>query len=129
MYSAAVRAKRGVSRRWALESLARFRNSTVRASAPLFSISSRKNSALSWGMPMPANTIAKSPAARPSPGRRALQAMSTAMRSWGSPPPEKRGSFWPRTRLFMRSMAVKPVSRNSLGASRAEGLMGSPSTR
>ena len=37
---------------------------------------------------------------------RAWPAISTASRSCGSPPPEKSGSFCPRTRLFIRSSVV-----------------------
>ena len=74
---------------------------------------------------MPANTIAKSP---PLPCRsRAWLAISTASRSCGNPPPEKSGSFWPRTRLFIRSSVVIPVSMKSRGIARATGLIGSPS--
>ena len=43
------------------------------------------------------------------PRRRAAargSAISTASRSCGSPPPENSGSFWPRTRLFIRSSVV-----------------------
>ena len=103
-YSAAVSANRGVSRRCVDESLARLRKSAVRSSAPPCSRLRRKYSALSYGTPIPAKTIAKSP---PSPCRsRAWLAISTASRSCGSPPPEKSGSFWPRTRLFIRSSVV-----------------------
>src|SRR5450631_659195 len=80
---------------------------------------------------MPANTIAKSsPAPPPGPWRRrAWRAISTASRSWGRPPPEKIGSFCPRTRLFIRSSAVTPVSMKSRGPARATGLIGRPSMR
>ena len=80
---------------------------------------------------MPANTIAKSPAAgaaAPAAGRRrAWPAISTASRSCGSPPPENSGSFCPRTRLFIRSSVVTPVSMKSRGIARATGLIGRPS--
>ena len=46
---------------------------------------------------------------------RACPAISTASRSCGRPPPEKIGSFCPRTRLFMRSSVVTPVSMKSRG--------------
>ena len=46
---------------------------------------------------------------------RAWLAISTASRSCGRPPPEKIGSFWPRTRLFIRSSVVTPVSMKSRG--------------
>ncbi len=45
------------------------------------------------------------------------------------PPAENSGSFCPRTRLFIRSMAVTPVSMKSCGSSRAVGLIGTPSMR
>ena len=51
----------------------------------------------------------------PAPRSRAWRAISTARRSCGRPPPEKIGSFWPRTRLFMRSSVVTPVSMKSRG--------------
>ncbi len=124
-YSAAVRAKRGVSRRWVLESDARLRNSAVRAKAPDSSSVRRKNSALSYGRPMPANTITNSSASALL--SLALMAMLTAMRSCGRPPPEKSGSFCPRTSEFMRSMVVMPVSMKSRGVSRSTGFIGSPS--
>ena len=58
---------------------------------------------------------------------RAFWAISTAMRSCGRPPPEKSGSFWPRTRLFIRSIAVTPVSMNSCGnGARRPGSCGTP---
>ena len=53
-----------------------------------------------------------------------------------SPPPAGRaagrrprtsGSFWPRTRLFIRSSVVMPVSMKSRGIARATGFIGSPS--
>src|SRR5512143_4351675 len=125
-YSAAVSAKRGVSRRCVDESEARLRKSAVRGSAPLCSRLRRKYSALSHGTPIPAKTIAKSPPA-PLPRSRAWLAISTAIRSCGRPPPEKIGSFCPRTRLFMRSSVVIPVSMKSRGLARATGLSGSPS--
>ena len=49
------------------------------------------------------------------PRSRAWRAISTARRSCGRPPPEKIGSFWPRTRLFIRSSVVTPVSMKSRG--------------
>ena len=138
-YSAAVRAKRGVSSRCVEESLARLRNNAVRSSAPPCSRLRRKNSALSCGTPIPAKTMTKSSApsapsvpsaARPGAGRsRAWLAISTASRSCGSPPPLKMGSFWPRTRLFIRSSVLTPVSMKSRGPARATGLMGRPSMR
>jgi hypothetical protein len=77
---------------------------------------------------MPQKTMTKG-ASRPAAGSRACAAMSTAIRSCGSPPPEKIGSFWPRTRLFIRSIAVNPVSMNARGVARAAGFSGRPSTR
>src|SRR5512134_3363311 len=65
----------------------------------------------------------------PAPRSRALAAISTAMRSCGSPPPEKIGSFCPRTSEFIRSIDVMPVSMKSRGVARATGFSGSPSTR
>ena len=76
---------------------------------------------------MPTKTMAKvsSPARR----SRAFCAISLAMRSCGSPPLENSGSFWPRTRLFMRSIAENPVSMKSFGRLRRLGLIGVPSMR
>src|SRR5512139_696829 len=76
---------------------------------------------------MPANTIAKSDAS--APRRRAFAAISTAMRSCGSPPPEKIGNFCPRTSEFSRSTAVTPVSMNDRGVARDTGFSGTPSIR
>ncbi len=45
---------------------------------------------------------------------------------WGSPAPEKIGSFWPRTRVFITSMFESPVWMNSLGSSREYGFMAFP---
>src|SRR5664279_5508379 len=123
-YSAALSAKRGVSRRCVLESLARLRKSAVRSRAPRCSSVRRKNSALSYGTPMPAKTMTKS---SPPWRSRAWLAISTARRSCGRPPPENSGSFWPRTRLFIRSSVVMPVSMKSRGKARATGFIGNPS--
>ena len=46
----------------------------------------------------------------------------------GRPVPEKIGSFWPRTSVFMPSIAEMPVWMNLRGYSRAVGLIGSPFT-
>ncbi len=51
---------------------------------------------------MPTNTTQNSPAS--APRSRARWAISVARRSCGRPPQENSGSFWPRTRLFIRSM-------------------------
>src|SRR5271157_4634103 len=76
---------------------------------------------------MPTNTMAKAPAL--SRRSRAFWAISEASRSCGRPPAENRGSFWPRTRLFIRSMAVTPVSMKSSGSSRSAGFIERPSMR
>ena len=59
-------------------------------------------------------------------GARALSTIVAASSSAGRPGPENTGSFWPRTRVFMPSMAEMPVSMKSLGGSRRTGLIGAP---
>ena len=48
-------------------------------------------------------------------GRRAWRTSWAHTLSWGSPLPEKIGSFWPRTSAFIPSMAEMPVCMNSRG--------------
>src|SRR5271157_255210 len=76
---------------------------------------------------MPTNTMAKAPAL--SRRSRAFCAISEASRSCGRPPAENSGNFCPRTRLFIRSIAVTPVSMKSSGSSRSAGFIRRPSMR
>jgi hypothetical protein len=73
-------------------------------------------------MPMPAKITAK--AASPEP--REPSTMRAASSRPGSPEPEKTGSFWPRTSVFMPSIAEIPVSTNSASFCRRVGLKGAP---
>ena len=66
---------------------------------------------------MPTNTIAKAPAASRLQPRVLARFRTPAGRAAGRRP-ENSGSFWPRTRLFMRSIAVTPVSMKSRGSAR-----------
>src|SRR5450755_959660 len=79
----------------------------------------------SGSLPLAASTA--EPAVGCGGRRRAWLAISTARRSCGRPPPENSGSFWPRTRLFIRSSVVMPVSMKSRGRARATGFIGNPS--
>ncbi len=62
------------------------------------------------------------------PLTRACRMIWATMRLCGRPAPLNRGSFCPRTRAFRPSMAEMPVSMNSAGGSRLDGLIGSPFT-
>ena len=106
-YSAAVRAILGVIRRSATGSLARFRYITTWSETPLSSKVFRKYSATSYFTPMAANTMANF-SSESSP-REACFTIWAASLSWGSPLPEKIGSFWPLIRVVSPSMAEIPV--------------------
>ncbi len=121
-YSAVASAMRGASSRSMVGSPAWFRNSTVRSSAPLRANRSTKVWVSRAVIPIPANTTANG-----SPrGARACSTIEAASSSPGSPGPENTGSFCPRTRVFIPSMALMPVSMNSLGRSRRAGFIGAP---
>ncbi len=111
-YSAAVSAMRGAAMRSITGSSARLMISTERLMAPVRRKSSMKNSASSKVMPMAQKTTAKP---SPVPSTRACRAICAATRPCGRPAPEKIGSFWPRTRVFMPSMVLTPVWMNSFG--------------
>ena len=115
-YSAVVRATRGIEIRSITGSSARLMNSTARSMAPVRRKSSMKKLASSKVMPIAANTTANgsSPCSV-----RAWRAICAASSEWGKPDPEKIGSFWPRTRVRLPSIAEMPVWMNSSGKSRA----------
>ena len=71
------------------------------------------------------HTIAKSPAS-PVPAAHRCGYLRHRSGGRGSPPAENSGSFCPRTRLFIRSIAVTPVSMKSRGSSRQAGLIAAP---
>jgi len=93
-------------------SSARFKKSTTLSKAPERSKSFLKNLASSAVMPIAQNITANSSS---SPSTFAWRAICAATRLWGSPLPEKRGSFCPLTRVFIPSMTLIPVWMNSLG--------------
>jgi hypothetical protein len=94
-------------------SSARLRNITTLLSTPLSSKLSWKKRASAWEAPKAANTTTNSEDS--SPSSLAWRTIWAATRLWGRPPPEKMGSFWPRVREFMPSMAEMPVWMNSRG--------------
>ena len=85
---------------------ARFRNMTTRWRAPASSKFRRKNSAVSFLTPMAAKTMANSPS---SPATWAWRTIWAANSLWAMPAPEKIGSFCPRIRVAVPSMAEMPV--------------------
>ena len=91
------------------------RNIATFRRTPDCSKESTKNLATSNLTPMAAKTIANWTSSLRSFAWRAICA---AMRLWGSPLPEKIGSFWPRTRVFIRSIEEMPVWMKSRGYSR-----------
>ena len=115
-YSASVNAERGVINRSTDGSSASDKNIATLWSTPDFSNESMKKRATSYFTPMAANTMAKSTFSFSSFAWRAICA---AMRLCGRPLPEKIGSFWPRTSVFIRSMDEMPVWMKSRGYSRA----------
>ena len=106
-YSATVSATFGVIRRSTTGSFAMFKNITTWSRTPLSAKVERKYSATSYLTPMAANTMANS-SSESSP-REAWRTICAASWSWGSPFPEKIGSFWPRIRVVRPSMAEMPV--------------------
>ena len=106
-YSATVSATLGVIRRSTTGSFARFRNMATWSAAPLSSNVLRKKSATSCFTPMAANTMANS--SLESSPRDACFTICAASWSWGSPFPEKIGSFCPRISVVSPSMAEIPA--------------------
>src|SRR6056297_1908435 len=130
-YSAVVSARRGVTVRSTAGSSARFMKTTERSSAPVRSKSSMNSFASSAVIPMAPKTTANSVPSSSSPassssGTVAWRAIWSESSLCGRPDPEKMGSFWPRTSVFMPSMAETPVWMNSSGYSRAVGLIAAP---
>jgi len=93
-------------------SSARFRNRTTFSRAPERSKSFLKNLASSAVIPIAQNITANSSSF---PSTFAWRAICAAQRLWGSPLPEKRGSFCPLTRVFIPSIVLIPVWMNSRG--------------
>ena len=93
------------------------------ASAPVCSKSEMKYCASSLVMPMAANTTMKFSSL---PTTLACRAIWSAISLCGSPDPEKMGSFWPRTSVFIKSMLEIPVWMKSWGDARENGLMAAP---
>jgi len=93
-------------------SSARFRNIAVFESAPDSAKEARKNSASSCLTPMAQKTTAKPSSLAVMRAWRAIWAASSLC---GSPAPENTGSFCPRMRVFMPSMAEMPVTMRSRG--------------
>ena len=85
---------------------ARLRNMTTRCRAPACSKLRRKKSAVSFLTPMAAKMMAKSPS---SPATLAWRTIWAASSLCFMPEPEKMGSFWPRMRVAVPSMAEIPV--------------------
>ncbi len=92
--------------------MARFMNRTERAMAPVRLKSLTKKSYSSKVMPMAAKTTANSAS---EPSTLAWRAICEATFAWGSPAPEKMGSFCPLTKGFMASMEEMPVWMKSEG--------------
>ena len=84
-----------------------------------------KNRATSYLIPIPAKTITNCSSAPRSFAWRIIWAASLLC---GSPFPEKIGSFCPRTREFIPSIAEIPVWIKSLGYEREYGFIGFPFT-
>ncbi len=103
-------------------SSARFRNMTVWPSAPL---RFHGASELVGGVVRDADRREHDGEARRCcprrAGARAARSARRAGRAAGRSP-EKSGSFWPRTRLFITSMVAMPVSMKSRGRARARGI-------
>ena len=98
-------------------------NTTLRARAPVLSNSWMKKAASRWVIPIAPNTTENCSA---SPRTFACRAICAAISLAGRPAPEKIGSFWPRTSVFITSMVEMPVWMNSAGFARATGLIGAP---
>jgi hypothetical protein len=82
--------------RSATGSEARLRTATALLRAPVFLNSSMKKRASSVLMPTPTKTTANSSS---EPLTVDCRTTCAAIMLWGSPVPEKMGSFWPRTRV------------------------------
>ena len=106
-YSARVSTTLGVIRRSTTGSLARLINMETCSETPLSSKVRRKKSATSYLTPMAPNTMANC-SSELSP-REACCTIWAASWSWGSPLPEKMGSFCPRIRVVRPSIAEIPV--------------------
>ena len=98
-------------------------NTVTFSRAPVRSKSLMKKLASSWVIPIAANITANSAS---SPSTLACLAIWAANSLWGKPEPEKIGSFWPLTKVFIPSMVEIPVWINSSGNSREAGFIGLP---
>ncbi len=117
-----VRARRGVIILSGAGSSALLRNTTERSSAPVSRNSSMNSRLSSSVIPMPAKTTANSSVSFTSAWRATCFASSLC----GRPEPEKIGSFWPFTNVFVTSIVDTPVCMKSSGSSRENGFMASP---
>eukprot|EP00438_Fugacium_kawagutii_P014061 Skav204168 [mRNA] locus=scaffold903:408718:420898:- [translate_table: standard] len=129
-YSAVVNAKRGVTIRSIVGSLAKFMKSTTFSMEPFSSKSFLKKRAVSMLTPIAPKTMLKfscewSDTSLPFT-KDACRHTCAAISLCGRPAAEKSGNFCPRTTEFMVSMALIPVWIISLGYTRDLGFKGAP---